>query len=165
MAYHHVQSHTRLGTRLGPVVLAASARGLCGLWFEGQRHQPDASGWGRDDQQHPLLREAAMQVQAYLAGQATGFDLPLDLSSGTPFQQAVWQALQAIAHGHTQTYAEVARRVGRPAATRAVGAAIGRNPISLVVPCHRVLGSSGGLVGYAGGLSRKLELLRLEQGS
>jgi methylated-DNA-[protein]-cysteine S-methyltransferase len=163
MEYHHVQAHTRLDTALGPVVMAASARGLCGLWFEGQQHQPDPSAWPLDDA-HPLLIQAAAQVNAYLAGEARSFELPLDLSPGTPFQQAVWQALRAIGHGHTQTYGEVAQRVGRPAATRAVGAAIGRNPISLVVPCHRVLGAGGGLTGYAGGVGRKLELLRLERG-
>ncbi|MEN9418457.1 MAG: hypothetical protein RI988_2077 [Pseudomonadota bacterium] len=161
MDFTHVHAHTLLDTRLGPVVLAASARGLCGLWFEGQRHQPAPSAWPRDDR-HGLLRQAAAQVEAYLAGEARGFELPLDLSPGTAFQQAVWQALRAIPHGRTETYAELSQRIGRPTAARAVGAAIGRNPISLVVPCHRVLGARGGLTGYAGGVGRKAELLRLE---
>lgn len=158
-----VQSRT--ATPMGDVRLAASARGLVGLWFDGQRHQPtelDGPGaWPtRDD--HPVLQEAARQVQAYLRGERTQFDLPLDLSGGTPFQQAVWQALLAIPRGRTTSYGAIAHELGNPAAVRAVGAAVGRNPISVAVPCHRVLGSGGALTGYAGGLPRKTALLRLE---
>lgn len=158
-----VQSRT--ATPMGDVRLAASARGLVGLWFDGQRHQPaelDGPGaWPtRDD--HPVLQEAARQVQAYLRGERTQFDLPLDLSGGTPFQQAVWQALLAIPRGRTTSYGAIAHELGNPAAVRAVGAAVGRNPVSVAVPCHRVLGSTGSLTGYAGGLHRKTALLRLE---
>jgi methylated-DNA-[protein]-cysteine S-methyltransferase len=153
---------TRYESPLGTMLLAATDRGLAGVWFVGQRHGPDASGW-REDPDHPVLREAIAQLAAYFAGERTGFDLPLDLqASGTPFQQSVWAALQAIPRGGTCSYAELARRLGRPQAARAIGAAVGRNPVSIVVPCHRVLGTGGALTGYAGGLERKTALLQLE---
>jgi methylated-DNA-[protein]-cysteine S-methyltransferase len=109
-----------------------------------------------------VLEQACAQLAAWFAGARTRFDLPLDLQTGTPFQQDVWSALLAIPRGGTTSYAELARGVGRPAAARAVGAAVGRNPLSVIVPCHRVLGTGGGLTGYAGGLDRKTALLRLE---
>ncbi|HEX2544208.1 MAG TPA: methylated-DNA--[protein]-cysteine S-methyltransferase [Ramlibacter sp.] len=146
---------------LGTMLLAATDRGLAGVWFVGQKHGPDASGW-REDPDHPVLREAVAQLRAYFAGERDRFDLPLDLQAGTAFQQDVWQALLAIPLGATTSYSDIARRLGRPQAMRAVGAAVGRNPVSIVVPCHRVLGSSGSLTGYAGGLERKTALLRLE---
>ncbi|MBL0390709.1 methylated-DNA--[protein]-cysteine S-methyltransferase [Ramlibacter monticola] len=143
------------------MLLAATDRGLAGVWFVGQRHGPDNRDW-REDPQHPVLREAIAQLAAWFAGGRSRFELPLDLQAGTPFQQDVWKALLAIPRGGTTSYAELARRVGRPSAARAVGAAVGRNPLSVVVPCHRVVGSGGGLTGYAGGLERKTALLRLE---
>ena len=146
---------------LGPMLLAATDRGLAGLWFVGQRHGPDSSGW-REDPAHPVLREAMRQLREWFAGERTAFALPLDLQAGTPFQQDVWAALLAIPHGGTTSYAQLARGLGRPTAARAVGAAVGRNPISIVVPCHRVLGTGGSLTGYAGGLERKTALLKLE---
>lgn len=146
---------------LGPMLLAATDRGLCGVWFVGQRHGPDASGW-REDPHHPLLLQGIAQLRAYFAGERTAFDLPLDLQAGTAFQQSVWQQLLAIPAGGTTSYAELARRLGRAQAARAVGAAVGRNPVSIVVPCHRVIGTGGSLTGYAGGLERKTALLRLE---
>ncbi len=146
---------------LGRMLLAASDKGLAGVWFDGQRHGPDATGW-TEDPAHPLLQRACAQLAAYFAGRRTGFELPLDLARGTPFQQSVWQALLAIPRGGTTSYAELGRRLGRPQAARAVGAAVGRNPVSIVVPCHRVLGTAGALTGYAGGLERKTALLRLE---
>lgn len=146
---------------LGSVLLAATDAGLAGTWFERQRHWPDMAGWQADDD-HPVLREAATQLADYLGGQRDRFELPLDLSHGTPFQQAVWQALLAIPRGRTTSYGALGRELGYPAALRAVGAAVGRNPISVIVPCHRVLGSNGSLTGYAGGLERKQALLRLE---
>lgn len=150
-----------IDTPLGGVLLAASADGLAGLWFDQQRHHPDTTGW-MPDTGHPLLQEAAGQVQDYLAGRRTGFDLPLDLSRGTPFQRAVWQALLAIPRGGTHSYGALGLSLGRPAAMRAVGAAVGRNPVSVIVPCHRVVGADGSLTGYAGGLDRKRALLALE---
>lgn len=146
---------------LGPMLLAATDRGLAGVWFEGQRHGPDRTGWP-EDASHPVLRQACTQLDDYFAGRRSAFDLPLDLQAGTPFQQSVWRALLAIAPGTTTSYAELGRRLGKPQASRAVGAAVGRNPVSIVVPCHRVLGTGGALTGYAGGLERKSALLRLE---
>lgn len=146
---------------LGAMLLAATPRGLRGVWFVGQRHGPADADWPRDAD-HPVLREAVRQLADWFAGRRDGFDLPLDLRSGTPFQQSVWNALLAIPRGGTTSYAELGRRLGRPQAARAVGAAVGRNPVSIVVPCHRVLGTGGALTGYAGGLERKTALLRLE---
>lgn len=157
---------TRIATPLGDVRLAASPRGLAGLWFDGQRHQPVDRLDGPDawptDPDHPVMAAAAAQFLEYLQGRRSTFDLPLDLAAGTAFQQEVWQALAEIPHGAVTTYAALARDLGRPMAVRAVGAAVGRNPVSVVVPCHRVLGSDGTLTGYAGGLPRKTALLRLE---
>ena len=145
---------------LGPVLLARTARGLAGAWFAGQKHHPGslAAPVQPDD---PLLKESAKQLQRYFAGRSSVFELPLDLL-GTPFQQAVWRALLAIPAGGTRSYADIARDVAAPASVRAVGGAVGRNPLSVIVPCHRVLGSDGSLTGYAGGIDRKLALLELE---
>jgi methylated-DNA-[protein]-cysteine S-methyltransferase len=145
---------------LGPVRLARTANGLAGLWFEGQKHHPGplAAPLRPDD---PLLRQASDTLQRYFAGEAAAFDLPLDLH-GTPFQRSVWQALLRIPAGRTCSYGEIAQAIGAPQAVRAVGAAVGRNPASLVVPCHRVLGRDGSLTGYAGGVQRKQALLTLE---
>lgn len=109
-----------------------------------------------------MLGAAAEQLADFFVGRRRVFDLPLDPWGGTPFQRSVWRSLQGIAFGQTRRYADIAMACGRPAAVRAVGAAIGRNPISIVLPCHRVLGSTGALTGYAGGLDRKAALLRLE---
>jgi methylated-DNA-[protein]-cysteine S-methyltransferase len=161
---HTVLHCTTHNTQLGPVLLLASPHGLAGLWFEGQRHHPSAdrvAQWTvapRD----PLLREAERQLDSYFGAQGHRFDLPLDLCAGTPFQQSVWRTLLGIPGGHTCSYQTLAQKIGRPLAMRAVGAAVGRNPLSIVVPCHRVVGSDGSLTGYAGGLERKRELLRLE---
>lgn len=161
MTHTHVRACAHYDSPLGRMLLAATDRGLAGVWFEGQRHGPDATGW-REDASHPVLVQAVAQLQAYFAGERERFELPLDLQGGTPFQQSVWQALLAIPAGGTTSYAELGRRLGRPLAARAVGAAVGRNPVSIVVPCHRVLGTGGALTGYAGGLERKTALLRLE---
>ncbi len=147
---------------LGPMLLAARGGGLAGLWFEGQKHWPQGcAGWRRDDR-HPVLVQARDQLDGYFAGRRARFDLPVDLSAGTAFQARVWQALQHIPPGATVSYSALAAGIGAPAAVRAVGAAVGRNPVSIVVPCHRVLGAGGALTGYAGGLERKNALLRLE---
>lgn len=146
---------------LGTMLLAASDRGLAGTWFLGQRHGPvEAPGRHVDD--HPVLAATVRQLRAYFAGERAAFDLPLDLAAGTPFQQSVWQALLAIPAGSTTSYGDLGRLLGRPQAARAVGAAVGRNPVSIVVPCHRVIGTAGALTGYAGGIARKTALLRLE---
>jgi len=147
-------------TPLGAVRVARTAAGIAGLWFEGQKHHPGdlAVPMDADD---PLLRRAAQALQRYFAGGAAAFDLPLDLH-GTPFQRSVWQALLRIPAGRTCSYGDIAQAIGAPQAVRAVGAAVGRNPASLVVPCHRVLGRDGSLTGYAGGVQRKQALLALE---
>ncbi|MEO9101595.1 MAG: methylated-DNA--[protein]-cysteine S-methyltransferase [Burkholderiaceae bacterium] len=153
-----------LPTPLGEMRLAVSEHGLAGAWFTtNQRHVPDAAGHLPQAPEHPLLNRAAEQLHAYFAGQRSRFELPLDLSSGTAFQQAVWAALQAIEFGATCSYRAVAIAIGRPSAVRAVGLAIGRNPVSLIVPCHRVVGADGQLTGYGGGLDRKIALLELER--
>jgi methylated-DNA-[protein]-cysteine S-methyltransferase len=150
---------------LGRIIMAATDKGLAGVWFEGQRHLPEelvtGSGWP-EDAGHPVLEKTGRQLKDYFGGQRTHFDLPLDLSGGTAFQQTVWQVLLAIPQGGTCSYGDVSKRIGNPAAVRAVAAAIGRNPVSIIVPCHRVLGTNGSLTGYAGGLDRKAALLKLE---
>lgn len=155
-----VQGHCE--TPLGQVTLAASEAGLAGVWFAGQKHFPATSRDWTEHTGHAVLQEAASQLSAYFAGQRSHFDLPLDMRGGSEFQQAVWQALLKIPPGVTCSYAALSSAIGRPSAVRAVGGAIGRNPLSVVVPCHRVVGSAGILTGYAGGLDRKTALLRLE---
>ena len=162
MKFHLSTVQTGYQSPLGPMIVAATDSGLTGLWFEGQRHLPDTNGWPQAPE-HPVLREAVAQLRDYFAGRRTRFDLPLDLQGGTAFQQSVWHALLAIPAGGTTSYGDISQRVGRPSAVRAVGAAIGRNPVSIVVPCHRVLGRNGSLTGYAGGLDRKSALLELER--
>lgn len=153
----------QISTPLGPLLLVRTAQGLAGAWFAGQKHHPGPLAVPQRPRD-ALLARAARQLRTYFdAGgdNVDAFDLPFDLH-GTPFQRRVWKALQRIPSGATRSYAEVARTIGAPAAVRAVGAAIARNPISVIVPCHRVLGSDGSLTGYAGGLARKRQLLALE---
>jgi methylated-DNA-[protein]-cysteine S-methyltransferase len=147
-------------TPLGRVRLARTAHGLAGLWFDGQKHHPGELA-APQRPADPLLRQAAAQLRRYFEGRGARFDVPLDLH-GTPFQRAVWQALLSIPPGRSCSYGEVAQAIGAPGAARAVGAAVGRNPVSLIVPCHRVLGHDGSLTGYAGGVERKRALLALE---
>ena len=153
--------HTVVPTPLGQVLMATDGQTLNGIWFEGQKHAPCTQGWQRQDN-HPLLMQASQQVQSYLAGQSQAFDLPLNHHVGTEFQRRVWQQVMGISRGQVRTYADIARDLGRPRAARAVGAAVGRNPWLMVVPCHRVVGSGGQLTGYAAGLERKQSLLRME---
>ncbi|MEO6972425.1 MAG: methylated-DNA--[protein]-cysteine S-methyltransferase [Rhodoferax sp.] len=152
---------TTFQSPLGPVIVAASDQGLAGVWFDGQRHMPDKSTWRADDR-HPVLVRAVQQLTEYFSGERTTFDLTLDLHGGTEFQRSVWQALLKIPRGTTTSYGAISSGIGKPAAVRAVGAAVGLNPISVIVPCHRVIGSDGSLTGYAGGLDRKVALLKLE---
>jgi len=153
---------TTWATPLGPLVVAASARGLVGAWFDAQKHfAGPAPTWHRDDD-HPVLREAIGQLESYFAGERRDFELPCD-PRGTPFQQAVWRAIATVRYGELLTYAELAARAGAPGAARAAGAATGRNPLSIIVPCHRIVGARGALTGYAGGLARKEALLALER--
>jgi methylated-DNA-[protein]-cysteine S-methyltransferase len=161
MKYPDTLASLTVPSPLGPILLAATEQALVGLWFDGQRHQPDASRW-HPAPGHPVLTLASQQLGDYLAGRRQQFELPLSLSGGSAFEQAVWQALQAIPHGGTCSYSALAAAIGRPKAARAVGAAVGRNPLGIIVPCHRVLGAGGALTGYAGGLARKVALLQLE---
>lgn len=147
---------------LGPMTLAASDQGLAGVWFDGQKHMPHTLAWPVHAS-HPVLLQAVAELQQYFAGSRTQFGVALDIRQGTAFQQQVWQALQGIAAGSTLAYGQLAQQIGKPAAVRAVGAAVGRNPISILIPCHRVVGAKGALTGYAGGLERKVALLRREQ--
>ena len=153
-----------IASPLGPLLLAATPSGLSGVWFMDQRHRPAESqilDW-TPVQDNATLNAAAAQLTAYFEQRLGQFELPLDLSAGTAFQSSVWRALLDIPFGQTRSYGELARAIGKPAAVRAVGAAIGRNPLGIVVPCHRVVGAQGALTGYAGGLDRKAALLRLE---
>ena len=157
-------SALRIDSPLGPITLAASVHGLCGVWFDDQKHGPSESQrqlWSKDEH-HPVLQNAAAHVLACLKGPAPPWNGPLDMSAGTPFQQSVWQALLRIPAGQSLSYGELARQLKTPKAVRAVGAAVGRNPVSIIVPCHRVVGAGGQLTGYAGGLWRKQALLKLE---
>ncbi|HEY8605737.1 MAG TPA: methylated-DNA--[protein]-cysteine S-methyltransferase [Noviherbaspirillum sp.] len=145
---------------LGMLLVAASPEGICGVYFEQHKYFGGTAGW-KQDSGSTLLRQAARQLDEYFEGRRHNFDLPLDLR-GTAFQRAVWHALLDLPFGGTSSYRQVAARAGNPAAVRAAGTAIGRNPVSIIVPCHRVLGSSGGISGYAGGLERKRYLLAHE---
>jgi methylated-DNA-[protein]-cysteine S-methyltransferase len=140
---------------IGPLSLASNGAGLTHLIFDGAR-EPS----GVEDE---VLAAARRQLDDYFAGKRNGFDLPLD-PAGTDFQRRVWMALRDIPFGQTVAYANIAARIGAPKAMRAVGAANGRNPIAIIVPCHRVIGANGTLTGFAGGLPRKQFLLQLERG-
>ena len=162
MRFHPSTVQSTTDTPLGQVWLAASPLGLCGLWFDGQRHLPNALPTWPQAPQHPVLREAAQQVQQVLRGERAGFDLALDLGGGTPFQQAVWQELTKIPPGETRTYAQIAAAVGKPKAVRAAGSANGANRVAVLIPCHRVIRTDGSMGGYAYGLPIKQELLKRE---
>jgi methylated-DNA-[protein]-cysteine S-methyltransferase len=145
---------TQFSTTVGSLTLEGDDRVLTRVGFgEATTPQGDAEA----------VSAAAIQLEQYFAGERTGFDLDVELD-GTPFERRVWDAVRAIPYGQTATYAEIARRIGRPDACRAVGRANGRNPLALIVPCHRVIGSDGSLTGYAGGIAMKRALLDLEQG-
>ena len=151
---------THIDSPVGPLLLAADEQGLRVIEFHAPRHPiPPGPHWRRGD--HELLRAAQAQLDEYFAGTRHDFDLPL-APQGTAFQCEVWHALASIAYGETISYAQLAARIGRPAAVRAVGAANGRNPLPIVLPCHRVIGSDGDLTGFGGGLPTKRFLLTLE---
>ena len=154
---------SRVPGPLGEMLLVATPDGsaLCGLYLERQKYYPDTAVALRDAPRLPLFMKAATQLREYFAGARTVFDLPLT-PNGTAFQQDVWSAIRDVPFGETISYAELARRCGRPSAIRAAGAATGRNPMTIIVPCHRIMGSGGALTGYAGGLDRKRALLDLE---
>jgi methylated-DNA-[protein]-cysteine S-methyltransferase len=155
-----MRTNTTVDSPIGPLTLVALDGVLTGLYMEKQRHLPDVSTFGPvDDSAFGEVRE---QLSAYFSGTLTEFDLPLAMV-GTPFQQRVWTALRDIPYGETISYGELAEQLGNPKAGRAVGLANGKNPVSVIVPCHRVVGSGGDLTGYGGGLERKRHLLDFER--
>ena len=149
--------YSKIESPIGELLLTADARGITGLYMNAKEKLPDASSRCDD----AVFQEAKRQIDAYFAGGLKVFDLPIAFT-GTPFQNDVWKALCDIPFGETLSYGGLARRVGRPTASRAVGAANGRNPISIIVPCHRVIGADGSLTGYGGGMDRKRWLLQHE---
>ncbi len=149
---------------LGQMILAVDADKLVGAWFDGQSHQPETHNWPQVSE-HPVLQQARRELAEYFARRRTTFDVPLSFGGGTEFQQAVWRELLRIPYGTTVSYGALSAAIGKPAAVRAVGAAVGRNPLGIIVPCHRVLGADQSLTGYAGGMERKIALLRLEGAS
>ncbi|HEX7537533.1 MAG TPA: methylated-DNA--[protein]-cysteine S-methyltransferase [Dermatophilaceae bacterium] len=159
-----MRSHTVIDSPVGSLTLVAEDDALVGLYMDLQRHRPDEEKLGEEDsrgREAEPFRSAADQLDAYFAGALTRFTLPL-APRGSGFQQRVWAALQEIPYGETESYGELAARIGSPGGARAVGLANGKNPISIVIPCHRVVGSTGNLTGYGGGLDRKKKLLDLE---
>ncbi|MET9124408.1 MULTISPECIES: methylated-DNA--[protein]-cysteine S-methyltransferase [unclassified Streptomyces] len=157
-----MKRHTVTDSPYGPLTLVADDDLLCGLYMVGQRHRPPQEDFGaRDD---TLLPEVKRQLTAYFAGDLKEFDLPMRLA-GTPFQRSVWEQLVRIPYGEIRSYGELADALGNPKASRAVGLANGRNPVGIIVPCHRVVGADGSLTGYGGGLDRKRRLLDFERGS
>lgn len=153
--------HLRTTTPLGEYVLAARGEALSGIWRIGQAHFPPPTQLGTESPSDPFLCRAADQLREYLSGTREELDLPT-AAEGTAFQQAVWSQLRQIPRGQTTTYGAIARDLGRPRAAQAVGAAVGANPLSILVPCHRVLAADGRLTGYAGGVETKRTLLVLE---
>lgn len=154
-----MRTHTTVDSPVGPLTLVAEDGALTALLMQDQRHAPPLSSQGVAD--GGWFGEVAEQLAAYFAGRLRAFDVAL-APVGTPFQQRVWAALRAIPYGTTVSYGELAAAIGRPTAARAVGLANGRNPIGIIVPCHRVVGANGSLTGYGGGLPRKRHLLALE---
>ena len=151
---------THYASPLGPILLAADETGLTGLWFEGQKYFPSFLGVDYQEKETPILTETARWLDVYFSGKDPDILPPLH-PQGSPFRQAVWNILLTIPRGQTMTYGEIARRLGVHSA-QAVGGAVGHNPISILIPCHRVVGSDGSLTGYAGGFDRKTRLLQLE---
>ena len=145
----------------GRMLLVASGDGLTGVYFDGQKYHASIEPEWRADPRHAILRQAGRELAEYFAGERKRFETPLE-PEGTPFQRAVWRAISSVDFGTTITYGELAIRAGFPGSSRAAGAATGRNPLTIIVPCHRIVGSDGSLTGYAGGLERKSALLVLE---
>jgi len=157
-------SYIKHPSPVGILLIAATDQGICGIYFEEHKHFKGKDGWQQAMPQSAAakhLTRTAQQLDEYFARKRTEFDVELDLA-GTDFQRSVWQELNAIPYGKSVSYAQHAQSLGNPKALRAVGSAIGKNPVSIIVPCHRVIGSSGAVTGYAGGLERKRFLLALE---
>jgi methylated-DNA-[protein]-cysteine S-methyltransferase len=153
--YDYYQSPT------GRMLLVADGKALTGAYFTGQKHRPRITAEWMRDARHAPLRQAKRELAEYFSGKRKRFTVKL-APGGTPFQRAIWKAITDVGFGGTIPYAELARRAGRQGSARAAGGAAGRNPISIIVPCHRIVGSNGALTGYAGGLAKKRALLTLE---
>lgn len=165
MTTHEPARHTHLvvDSPVGPLTLVSDGTHLTGVYFEQHRHAPTGHGERVSPDDAPrVLQDAAAQLGEYFAGERRDFDLPLR-HEGTPFQRRVWAVLRTIPYGRTWSYGQLAAELGQPGAARAVGLANGRNPVSIVVPCHRVVGASGAITGYGGGMDRKRVLLDLER--
>ena len=145
----------------GGMLLVANDEGLAGVYFDRQKHHPRLQADWKKNSQHKVLKQAKRELEEYFAGKRKRFEVALD-PDGTPFQRSVWKAISTVRFGDTITYGELARRAGHDGSARAAGAATGRNPIDIIVPCHRIMGANGSLTGYAGGLERKRALLALE---
>jgi len=172
MHFHPETCYKTVKSPWGCLTVAANPNGLSGVWFENQKYFPNTLSWTLSNQ-HPTLVQAEESLHNYFdqkwkpasSPRQSLQKLSLDLRAGTEFQQAVWNALLSIPLGQTCSYGELAAAIGRPMAIRAVGTAVGRNPISILIPCHRVMGSQGQITGYAGGIWRKQALLKLENAS
>ncbi|HEY5178595.1 MAG TPA: methylated-DNA--[protein]-cysteine S-methyltransferase [Dermatophilaceae bacterium] len=159
-----MRTHTVIDSVVGTLTLVAEEGAIVGLYMDLQRHRPDDDELGEPNprgREVEPFKAAADQLDAYFAGELTRFDLPL-APHGSEFQRRVWAALQEIPYGRTESYGELAGRIGSPGGARAVGLANGKNPIGIIIPCHRVVGADGSLTGYGGGLDRKKQLLDLE---
>jgi methylated-DNA-[protein]-cysteine S-methyltransferase len=155
--------HKMVESPVGNLKLVASDHGLAAILWDGDDPRRVRLGASEESPDHPVLVETERQLNAYFDGERTAFSLDLDFA-GTEFQEQVWRALLTIPFGETRSYGQVAEQIGHPKAARAVGAAVGKNPISIVAPCHRVIGSTGEMTGFAGGLEAKEKLLALEAG-
>ncbi|MCY0918843.1 methylated-DNA--[protein]-cysteine S-methyltransferase [Streptomyces sp. H27-G5] len=159
------KQHTVVASPHGPLTLVATDGVLSGLYMVGQRHRPAEEAFGeRVEESEAPFPEVVRQLTAYFAGELSEFTLPLRME-GTEFQRSVWEQLVRIPYGETWSYGQLADKLGKPGASRAVGLANGRNPIGIIVPCHRVIGASGGMTGYGGGVERKVKLLAFESGA
>jgi methylated-DNA-[protein]-cysteine S-methyltransferase len=159
---NHMTSYNLLKTKhLGDLLLTADEKQLTGIYFQDCRHAPGPRADWKLDARHLVLKQAGAELQEYLGGQRKDFSVPLRFK-GTDFQNEVWRQISRIPFGQTITYSELARRAGNPDAVRAAGTATGRNPLSIIIPCHRVIGKDRTMHGYAGGLKRKVHLLELE---
>ncbi|MET9883063.1 methylated-DNA--[protein]-cysteine S-methyltransferase [Streptomyces sp. NPDC006430] len=159
------KQHTVVDSPCGPLTLVADNGVLCGLYMTGQRHRPAEEAFGeRVGAAEEPFAEVARQLTAYFAGRLTAFDVPVRLE-GTDFQRSVWEQLVRIPYGETWSYGQLAAELGKPNASRAVGLANGKNPVGIIVPCHRVIGASGSMTGYGGGIERKVQLLTFEAGA
>lgn len=157
-----MKSYTYFKTQtLGDLLLVANDTHLLGIYFPNHKHGPKVADDWEHNPNHPVLRQGVRELEEYLEGRRTTFDVPFAFE-GTEFQKDVWKQIARVPFGEMISYSELAARSGAPSAVRAVGTATGRNPISIIVPCHRIIGKNGGMHGYAGGLERKTSLLKTE---